>query len=335
MERRINLGLEENLEAPSSPPRPPEAHEASKSDLFWRERLEQALVRRREVEMPSNRRESLDPDSTLNMSNSVESNPRLHEMPNNGEDRPRTLSGEGSQKVRVYPAESTEEQERLLPPATQLEHHVAGLSLTQIDSSMLSNSTMMEGKDEEEEEEEDYLNDTIVDEVVASQMNVSVQVLDEDDEELIDLLGDLAADVGENQSQPPRTTPTTTEPSTPSQTFSAPSQATPRSSIRPTTPSSRSQRKASQMDEDDEETLEMSQVVWDVDPRTTEETEAALLDATEEEDDDWGALDRTMMEELAKGWEETSTEAVRRFQGDAEEDDQSQSLLDDMEDMFA
>ena len=39
-----------------------------------------------------------------------------------------------------------------------------------------------------------------------------------------------------------------------------------------------------------------------------------------------------MMEELAKGWEETSTEAVRRFQGDAEEDDQSQSLLDDMED---
>ena len=76
-------------------------------------------------------------------------------------------------------------------------------------------------------------------------------------------------------------------------------------------------------------------VVWDVDPRTTEEREAALLDATEEEDDDWGALDRTMMEELAKGWEETSTEAVRRFQGNAEEDDQSQSLLDDMEDMFA
>ena len=91
--------------------------------------------------------------------------------------------------------------------------------------------------------------------------NVSFQVLDEDDEELIDLLGDLAADVGENQSQPPRTTPTTTEPSTTSQTFSAPSQVTPRSSIRPTTPLSRSQRKASQMDEDDEETLEMSQVV--------------------------------------------------------------------------
>merc|ERR1719192_2503926 len=263
------------------------------------------------------------------MSNSVESNPRLQGMPKNGGDRRRTLSGEGSQKVRVYPAESTEEQERLLPPATQLEHHVAGLSLTQIDSSMLSNSTMMEGKDEEEEEEEDYLNDTIVDEVVASQMNVSVQVLDEDDEELIDLLGDLAADVGENQSQPPRTTPTTEEPSTPSQTFSAPSQVTSRSSIRPTTPLSRSQRKASQMDEDDEETLEMSQVVWDIDPRTTEETEAALLDATEGEDDDWGALDRTMMEELAKGWEETSTEAVRSFQGDAEEDDQSQSLLDD------
>ena len=149
MERRVNLGLEESLEAPSLPPR---------CALHC-------------VEMPSNRRESLDPDSKLNMSNSVESNrgggrPRL---PKDGEDRPRTLSGEESQKVRVYPAESTEEQERLLPPATQLEHHVAGLSLTQIDSSMLSNSTMMEGNDVDEEEGEDYLNDTIVDEVVASQ----------------------------------------------------------------------------------------------------------------------------------------------------------------------
>ena len=78
-----------------------------------------------------------------------------------------------------------------------------------------------------------------MDEVVACPMNVSVQVLDEDDEELIDLLGDLAADVGGNQSQPPRTTPTTEEPSTRSQTFSAPSQVTPRYSIRPKTPLSR------------------------------------------------------------------------------------------------
>ena len=38
-------------------------------------------------------------------------------------------------------------------------------------------------------------------------------------------------------------------------------------------------------------TFTILKVVWDVDPRTTEETEAALLDATEEEDDDWGALD--------------------------------------------
>ena len=44
-----------------------------------------------------------------------------------------------------------------------------------------------------------------------------------------------------------------------------------------------------------------NQVVWDVDPRTTEETEAALLGAAEDEDDeDWGALDRTVMEELAR-----------------------------------
>ena len=52
------------------------------------------------------------------------------------------------------------------------------------------------------------------------------------------------------------------------------------------------------------------QVVWDVDPRTTEETEAALLDAAEEnndEDEDWGALDRTVMEELAREFDENAT----------------------------
>ena len=72
------------------------------------------------------------------------------------------------------------------------------------------------------------------------------------------------------------------------------------------------------------------QVVWDVDPRTTEETEAVLLDAAEEEDDeDWGALDRTVMEELARGFDENATDPAR------EEGILSQTVIDDMEDMFA
>ena len=50
----------------------------------------------------------------------------------------------------------------------------------------------------------------------------------------------------------------------------------------------------------------MSQVVWDVDPSTTAQTEAALLEAAvteqdEEEEGGWDRLDRTVMEEMARG----------------------------------
>ena len=54
-----------------------------------------------------------------------------------------------------------------------------------------------------------------------------------------------------------------------------------------------------------------------MDPRTTEETEAALLDAAEEDEDDedWGALDRTVMEELARGFDENTVDPKRREEG--------------------
>ena len=171
--------------------------------------------------------------------------------------RSRTQSGEESQKARVYPSESSEEQERLLPPATQLEHHVAGLSLTQIDSSMLSNSMMEETRDEEG----DDLDDTVVDEVVASQMNASLPFLDKEDEELIDLLGDLAAEAGEDSLESSSSTAGRTTPQKLSQLF----QDTPGSGTKSVTPS-RTPRQSQNIpqvleEEDDEETLEMSQVV--------------------------------------------------------------------------
>ena len=318
--------------------------------MFWKERLEQALARRREVEgvgQVTSKEEFLDPDSTLNMSSTVESgrgggHPRVQ--------RSRTRPGEESQKARVYPSESSEEQERLLPPATQLEHHVAGLSLTHIDSSMISESMMVE-----ENREEEDLDDTVVDEVIASQMSLSLPYLDKEDEELIDLLGDLAADAeeesSERESSPCDSTAGLSTPS--SQKFPHLSQTTPRSGVKSATPSrtpiiSQTQPHVNEEDDDDE-TLEMSQVVlydhdfylgkymtftnqvvWDVDPRTTEETEAALLGAAEDEDDeDWGALDRTVMEELARGFDDELDEKEQ------EEVTQSQNVIDDMEDMFA
>ena len=249
--------------------RPREANQASQSELFWKERLEQALARRKEIEgvgqVSSRKDESLDPDSTLNMSSTVESgrgggHPRVHQgSAGPSEMRSRTQSGEESQKARVYPSESSEEQERLLPPATQLEHHVAGLSLTQIDSSMLSNSMMVE------EEEGDDLDDTVVDEVVASQMNASLPFLDNEDEELIDLLGDLAEDAEEDSLEPSCSpSSSTARPTTPSQKLSQLSQATPRSGTKSATPlrtPRESQNHPRVFEEEDDETLEMSQVV--------------------------------------------------------------------------
>ena len=211
-----------------------------------------------------NKEDSLDPDSTLNMSSTVESgrgggHPRVHQGSGPSEMRSMTQSGEESQKARVYPSESSEEQERLLPPATQLEHHVAGLSLTQIDSSMLSNSMIVE---ETRDEEGDDLDDTVVDEMVASQMNASLPFLDKEDEELIDLLGDLAAEAGEDSLESSSSTAGRT---TPSRKLSQLSQVTPGSGTKSVTPS-RSPRQSQNIpqvleEEDDEETLEMSQVV--------------------------------------------------------------------------
>ena len=215
------------------------------------------------MEQVIKKEDSLDPDSTLNMSSTVESvrgggHPRIHQGSGPSEMRSRTQSGEESQKARVYPSESSEEQERLLPPATQLEHHVAGLSLTQIDSSMLSNSMMEETRDEEG----DDLDDTVVDEVVASQMNASLPFLDKEDEELIDLLGDLAAEAWEDSLESSGSTAGRT---TPSQKLSQLSQMTPGSGTKSVTPS-RTPRASQNLpqvleEEDDEETLEMSQVV--------------------------------------------------------------------------
>ena len=174
--------------------------------------------------------------------------------------RARTQSGEEGEKARIYPSESSEEQERLLPPATQLEHHVAGLSLTQIDSSMLSNSMMVE-------ETGDDLDETVVDEVLASQLSASLPLLDKEDEELIDLLGDLAAEAGEDRLEPGGSPSSSTAAvqTTPSRKLSQLSQMTPRSGTKLGTPSGtpRASQNLSRVleEEEDEETLEMSQVL--------------------------------------------------------------------------
>ena len=85
--------------------------------------------------------------------------------------------------------------------------------------------------------------------------------LDKEDEELIDLLGDLAAEAGEDSLESSSSTEGRT---TPSQKLSQLFQDTPGSGTKSVTPSRtprQSQNIPQVLEEDDDETLEMSQVL--------------------------------------------------------------------------
>lgn len=125
-----------------------------------------------------------------------------------------------------------------------------------------------------------------------------------EDQELADLLADLATEGGSEEEV------VVGSPKTPSRTPVTPSRSQGRGRVA---------RRDLDEEEEEQETIEMSQVVWDVDPSTTASTEAALVAAAgeeqeEEEEDSWGDLDRTVMEDVAR----------RLARGE-----------EDMEDMFA
>lgn len=147
-ERRAQLGLDTDLEPPHSPPRPAAAELPSESEQFWLERLRQVIAERSAEESGARRRsgDSRDPDSTLNIGKTEE-------------------SGRGGGWPRVYPAESSEQEELSLPQATQLEEHVGTLSQTGLGSASFLESSLSLGG--EQEEEADL---TIVDEDLATQV---------------------------------------------------------------------------------------------------------------------------------------------------------------------
>jgi len=251
-ERRRKLGISDPLTPPGSPPRPAKAMESSESEKFWYERFLNIVKEKKLLDGRTETQDSSDPDATINLARKL--------------------------RPHVYAAETPDRELGSLPSATQLESHVPTMSESMLNCSALP-ATPRPGSGASsrgESFQDSFADQTIVDEeLIASQVGLG---LDEEDDDLVDLLADLAteaddvvdAKIADSEKD----------------LFSENSQSPNVKSISQRS-SHGSAKKLSQaiaevLDEDDEhETLEMSQAVWDA-------------------DDDWDDLDKTVMEDLAR-----------------------------------
>ena len=144
------------------PPRGGQAGQKSESEQFWYERLCRAIEEKKLSTEPRDYQDPDDPDATINM--------------------------ETRFRPQVYPVETSQRDLRDLPDATLLEPQIVSLSESLDTRAELSQ----------------YSDQTIVDEqLILSQLqetdNISLQ--DESDEELLDLLDDLAHEAQENEEE--------------------------------------------------------------------------------------------------------------------------------------
>merc|ERR1719318_1133382 len=256
-ERRRKLGMTDPLTPPGSPPRPAKAMESSESEKFWYERFLNIIKEKKLVDGRTETQDSSDPDATINLARKL--------------------------RPHVYAAETPDREVGFLPSATQLESHVPTLSESRLDSSTLPTpgSRGSRGSSRGGGFEDSFADQTIVDEeLIASQVGSGI-ALDDEDDDLVDLLADLATEAEVNDN--------TDCVESDQDLFSENSQspcAKPKSQ-KSTQGSAKklSQAVSEALDEDDEhETLEMSQVVWDT-------------------DDNWDDLDKTIMEDFARDLE--------------------------------
>ena len=257
--------MSDPLTPPGSPPRPAKAMESSDSEKFWFERFLNIIKEKKLLDGRTDTQDSSDPDATINLARKL--------------------------RPHVYAAETPDRELGYLPSATQLESHVPTLSESRLDCSTLP-VTPRPGSRGSSRYDDSFADQTIVDEeLIASQVG-SGYALDDEDDDLVDLLADLATEAEVND--------TTDNVESDQDLFSESSQS-PCANAKSQKSTQGSSKKLSQaiseaLDEDDEhETLEMSQVVWDT-------------------DDNWDDLDKTIMEDFARDLEK--------------KDD------DDMEDMF-
>jgi len=273
-ERRRKLGMSDPLTPPGSPPRPSEAFQSSESEKFWYERFLNIIKEKKLTDGRTESQDSSDPDATVNLARKL--------------------------RPQVYAAETPERELDFLPSATQLEPHVPTLSESRLDSSGLPVTPRPGSRASSREQfyDDDSLADqTIVDEeVIASQIGSEVE-LNEEDNDLVNLLADLATEANECDNG----NGADSDQDIFSESENSQSPCPKLSQKSSTSAMKKSSQTISEVaDEDDEnETLEMSQAVWDT-------------------DDNWDELDKTLMEDFARDLDEKS----------------APDAANDMEDMF-
>ena len=211
-----------------------------------------------------------------------------------------TINIDKKLRPHVYAVESSDHDVSHLPGATQLDPHVQSLSDSILNVTTSNRSNVME----DSLDKTSYGDETVVDEeLILTQLESIDDKSDSDDdvdEELVDMLADLATEAKESEAKTGTQSQSTSNNN--DDLFKTPKSIKSQSQHS----SQGSGRKLSKAvaealeEEEEQESLEMSQVVWDT-------TEAA-------EDDEWDQLDKTLMENFAK--------------------DLEPETCDDMEDMF-
>jgi len=265
--RRAGAGISDPLTPPSSPPRPAKAALPSESEVFWKGRLETVIQEKLASDTASAPADSSDPDATLNIE--------------------RQLRGPVPVSGSVYPAETSDQELPLLPAATQLHPHVASLSDSLLNATGAAASSSARSNVSSVLSQSSYGDDTIVDEEFILSQIPEADSDDDLDGELVDILADLVTDAREEKKVDGAfKTPTPIK--SPEEMCDDNHFKTPKSQ-KSSSDSQGSGRKVFKeeselLEEEDLETLEMSQVVWD----------------TEIEEENWDELDKTLMEEVAK-----------------------------------
>lgn len=266
-ERRRKLGMTDPLTPPGSPPRPAKALESSDSEKFWYERFLNIIKEKKLIEGRTETQDSSDPDATINLARKL--------------------------RPHVYAAETPERELGFLPSATQLESHVPTLSESRLDCSGLSVTPRPGSRTSSRTDSygDGFADQTIVDEeLIASQVGSGLEFNDEDDD-LIDLLADLATEaevVDDGESDKDLFSDSSQSPSAKLSQKSYQGSAI-----------KLSQAVSEALDE--HETLEMSQVVWDT-------------------DENWDDLDKTVMEDLARDLDKKPNPEVDDNEDDDMED---------------
>lgn len=310
--RRKKVGMSDPLSPPPSPPRPEAAADKSESEKFWYERLSKVIEDKMMNETLNDSPDASDPEATINI--------------------PKKIT-----RPHVYAAETPDLEVSQLPEATQLDAHIQSLSDTILNataSASLVNTTMSEDSSK-------YADETIVDEdfILSQVASVGSESEEEDvDDELVDLLADLATEARENKALENGGK----EKSNSDQDDDI--FKTPKSQKSHSQTSGRNRKslmRGSEIEKVDSESLEMSQIIWDNEddedsfktPKSQrsqqrpesitkkklsrvleEEEERETLEMSQvvwdtdhdhpgdesEAGDNWDSLDNTMMENFAK-----------------------------------